>query len=216
MKTLYLLVITFLLIFIGCSSTYTINDFPSKDKFYEDFNKSVKYKSAKVIMTNDSNFILLTEVKILNDTLIDFYDLQKDKYTIKKSEIKDIQFYFNQSTASYSADIRLNNGSEIKEDNIILLPDSSIQFSKSKKIYRDLPVSKIKTISYKNHFLGSLSFFGIGLCAGGVIGGIYQAIGTGYSTPIGTPVLLSTALGAIFGSIYGGLEGYTYTYQFNP
>ncbi len=54
----------------GCSSTYTLKDYPSKQKFYEDFNSSVKGKDIKIILTNDSTVNSYNGAIIRNDSLI--------------------------------------------------------------------------------------------------------------------------------------------------
>ena len=57
------------LILTGCSSIYTQKDFPSKQKFYEDFNNSVRNKKVIVTLTNDS-LINLINAEIKNDSLL--------------------------------------------------------------------------------------------------------------------------------------------------
>ncbi len=69
MKDTNLIFFIFVLLFIGCSSTNTIKDSTSKEKFYEDFNKSVKDKNIKVTLTNDSLLALPGGAVIQNDTL---------------------------------------------------------------------------------------------------------------------------------------------------
>jgi hypothetical protein len=69
MKVIYLIGIVFILFLIGCSSTYKVSDFPSKEKFYDDFNKSINNKTAKVILYNDSSFSITGNIKIASDSL---------------------------------------------------------------------------------------------------------------------------------------------------
>ena len=70
MKIKYLVIVVYALFFIGCSSIYTVSDFSSKDKFYEDFNSFVKNKNVKVTLNNDSSFTTFKNTRISNDTLI--------------------------------------------------------------------------------------------------------------------------------------------------
>lgn len=70
MKKIYLTVFLFSLTLISCTSTYRISDFSSKQKFYEDFNESVKDKSLKIILTNDNIINSSHRAVIGNDSLI--------------------------------------------------------------------------------------------------------------------------------------------------
>ena len=70
MKIFYLITAVFLLTLTGCSSIYRISDFPSKDKFYGDFNKFADNKNLKVTLTNDSSFYSRRKTEISEDTLI--------------------------------------------------------------------------------------------------------------------------------------------------
>jgi hypothetical protein len=64
-------IVTFISLFlIGCSSIYTVKDFSSKDKYYEDFNSFVKNKNVKVTLNNDSSLTTFENTRISDDTLI--------------------------------------------------------------------------------------------------------------------------------------------------
>jgi hypothetical protein len=54
---------------MGCSSTYTIKDFSSKDKFYQSFNTSVKDHDMNITFTNDSLFEITGGGNLKQDTL---------------------------------------------------------------------------------------------------------------------------------------------------
>ena len=69
MKIFYLIATIFLLTLTGCSSTYKVSDFSSKDKFYEDFNNFTNKKTLKVTLNNDSSFIINKGAMISNDSL---------------------------------------------------------------------------------------------------------------------------------------------------
>jgi hypothetical protein len=66
MKIYIYLILSLLL--VGCSTTYTINNFPSQNKFYDSFNNSVQYKEIKVITKSDS-IITTSSAFIKSDTL---------------------------------------------------------------------------------------------------------------------------------------------------
>jgi hypothetical protein len=51
---IFLTLLFVLITLLGCYSTYTINDFSSKEKFYEDFNNSVGTKDLNITLINDS------------------------------------------------------------------------------------------------------------------------------------------------------------------
>jgi hypothetical protein len=70
MKYYYLISLIFLAFLIGCSSTYSVSDFSSKEKFYDDLNKSMHDKSIKVILINDSSYVINNNVRISNDSLV--------------------------------------------------------------------------------------------------------------------------------------------------
>jgi hypothetical protein len=69
MKIYYAVLFLFSLLITGCSSTYTLRHYSSKDNFYKDFNSSVGSKDLNVILLNDS----LVQTKdggiLKNDTL---------------------------------------------------------------------------------------------------------------------------------------------------
>ena len=81
------------LFFIGCSSTYKVSDFSSKDKFYENFNKFADNKNMKVTLTNDSSFIAEGNTKVSNDTLIITMNVKNDIYkSLPLIKIREISY----------------------------------------------------------------------------------------------------------------------------
>jgi hypothetical protein len=213
MKFYYLITVFISLLFIGCSSTYTVSDFSSKEKFYADFNKFVTDMNVNIILKSDSLFTSSESAYIAENSLIftSKTSIGSQKFPLRK--VKKIE-YINYQILS--GNIILNNDETIYGENIKVLPDSSVQFIAYKDIKEHIPLGYVKKISYKNHWLGSLCFSGIGLGSGAVIGGIYQIIGSGFTIPIGAPEVVGISLGVIIGSITGGIIGYTYTYEFNP
>ena len=219
MKNYYLIIPTFLtIIFIGCSSTYTIKDFPSKEKFYEDYNKFMKDKKVKVTLTNDNSFTILDGSKISNDSIVYITNTIKKDIIIKQSEIKSLRYYYNNSSIP-SAWIFLKDGENINSENVELLPDSSINVLVKSHIYSSLPLSKVKEIEYKNHLLGVpprlLSGSILGLIAGYFVFSVIHSQNDQATDAISAIPILS-ALGFLTGSIWGWINGYNYIYQFNP
>lgn len=99
MKNIYLIISLIIFFLTGCSSTYTLKDFSSKEKFYNDFNKYMSNKPVKVTFVDDSSFVFSENVKISNDSIlllstglnvINNFPLEKVK------EIRNIHIHNNQ------------------------------------------------------------------------------------------------------------------------
>ena len=121
MKIIYLISSISLLIFAGCFSTYQVSDFSSRDKFYEDFNKSVNDKTVKVTFTNDSSFFMSNGAVIENDSL--YFPSEEIKSGIKKIALTDIKGinYTNQSRTT--ALIILNDNKGYQAEQILINRD---------------------------------------------------------------------------------------------
>jgi hypothetical protein len=218
MKIFYLLVSVLSLLLIGCSSTYKISDFPSKDKFYEDFNNFASIRNMDVTLKNDSTFNVPEGSKILDDKLVITSSTNKEQKIIAKNDIKNIYFYFNKETRTASANIILKKGGELKGDNVEYLPDSTIRFMVNR--YEYLSLNSIKEISYKNRWLGSVIDFLIGIPFGFAIGSVIYSATEGHNQNSYNQATYnygySLISGPILGGIMGAFIGYKYTYIFNP
>jgi hypothetical protein len=219
MKILLIVISTSVLLFTGCSSTYTIKYFSSKDNFYNDFNKFAGNKSLKVTLINDSSFISEEGVKISNDSLILPFMTPEVNKSVPFNEIKNID-YLSSNFTSPSAEIYLKNGNKFYGRNIKITDDSIVNFIDYSRnsIYYSLPLIRIKKICYKERWknlsAGLLGGAGVGLITGLVIVSSYpnnKDHPDSYLTYIFSPVI-----GAVLGSAIGWIVGYTYTYQFNP
>jgi hypothetical protein len=164
MKSIKLISVVIPILFIGCSSTYRISQFSSKDKFFEDFNKSANDKSLKITMNDDSSFTANRGAKISNDSLT-FFSIVRKEVKINKADIKDIK-YFGTDMNHLSATIFLNNGDTATAKNINLGTDSSINAVLYVSENGSLPVLKIKQVSYVNHSMGAFMGFLTGIPAG--------------------------------------------------
>ena len=69
MQNIYSLLFVLVLLLMGCSFTYTIKNFHSKEKFYEDFNNSAKNKDLNITLINDSSFSVIGGRVLKQDTL---------------------------------------------------------------------------------------------------------------------------------------------------
>ncbi|MHB8581161.1 MAG: hypothetical protein ACYDA4_15065 [Ignavibacteriaceae bacterium] len=90
MKIIYLLSSIFLLILTGCSTTYNISQFSSREKFYESFNNFAKTKKVKVTLTNDSSFYVHEGAYILDDSLKFYNNSRLESTKISSDNIKSI------------------------------------------------------------------------------------------------------------------------------
>src|ERR1039457_5796741 len=111
MKYINTLLIVSALILMGCSSTYTIQNFSSKEKFYQDFNNSVKERDIKVVLSNDSSFTLMHGAVLENDTLFAFGQYNEKKYmSLALSDLEKINYTGNDyKSATDRKSTRLNS-----------------------------------------------------------------------------------------------------------
>ena len=215
MKLIILFIVS--LIFTGCSSTYRVSNFSSKEKFYEDFNNSVKNKELEITLINDSSFSVLEGSKIADDSLDLILSFQNKEHTLASNEIENIKYY-GDSYSSPSAYIMLKNGQLINGENIQILPDSSIRCVEVKVNGTKVPLTDVKKVSYKKHWLGILPGLLIGVPAGFVLG---IAIGQSFDKnkdAQGTEsffAVFGAPMGALAGIIYGWIAGWEYNYYFN-
>lgn len=211
MKFNYLLFLASILFFVGCSSTYTVKNFSSKEKFYKDFNNSVRNKVVKITLTNDSSFSTLEDTRILSDSIFFTKQVLLDE-KIETNEIKNIK-YLDTSTSNLAAIILLNNGKVLKAKKADLLAGSSINVLIQVDENENLLLNNIKNASYINHWLG----VPIGLLGGTALG--YFTLGIVNSiNPKGnnSGLLIYPAASILIGGILGWIVGHNYTYQFNP
>ncbi len=225
MKIIYIISSIFFLILTGCYSTYKVSDFSSRDKFYEDFNKSAKDKAIKVTLSNDSSFFLSNGAAIENDTL--YFPREEIKSGIKKIALSDIKGVNFTNQSHTTALIILNDGQKYQAEQVKGNRDS-LEFSFTKIItLKDVTsINNIRNISDKNHWLGVIPGF-IGGSIFGVFAGVVaiQLTPTTYNSsglqhyetaPTYTPAKIASFSFIILGIVYGWIKGFNYTYQFNP
>jgi hypothetical protein len=217
MKFYFFVVVFVSLFIIGCSSTYRISNFSSKEKFYEDFNKTAKDKNVKITLINDSSFSF-NNAQIINDSI---YSIEEDNIAINikvdTSYIKEMSYNKFLTYAS----ILLKDGEKYEAHNIQSHNDS-IYFAYDTNIVKTIfisPIGRIKNISYKNHWLGVLLPSLLGTVSGIGVGFIIISV-SAWSNTYGPPVVniitIWPSIGLITGGIWGWLNGCTYTYEFSP
>ncbi|MGA7719569.1 MAG: hypothetical protein WCA84_00200, partial [Ignavibacteriaceae bacterium] len=116
MKKFNLLILILSLFVIGCSSTYKVSDFTSRDKFYNDFNKFVRDKSVKVTLVNDSSFYVENVAQIKNDTIYSFgQEIITRNKKIPSSDTVEINYT---DSNAMSAEILLKDGEKYHANQI--------------------------------------------------------------------------------------------------
>ncbi|MCK9210498.1 MAG: hypothetical protein M0P61_06660 [Ignavibacteriaceae bacterium] len=217
-----------IILFAGCSSTYRVNDFPTKEKFYDEFNNSFKAKEVNVTLTNDSSFSIYNGAWVENDTLFSLVNLEgKRSRSLALEDVADIKYSGTDITYTL---ILLQNGDELKTENFRRIADSiyfeeTIEYSKSPIT----PISCLKKVSYKNRWIGTLTGVPAGFVACGALGYTFGKTTADNTDPgIMTDQYHKTqseqrmenfVSGAFVGLIVGGIGGYFFgypiTYEFN-
>ena len=223
MKIVYLITTILSIIFIGCSSTYTVSDFSSKEKFYNDFNNFASDKNLEVKLVNDSS-ITVGNGFIMRDTLYTpGFRIDKKSGKIALSDIKKIDY----GSDYKSANLLLKNGKQTFVEEISIANDT-LSYTNSKKIITQdavMSLAKIKEAKYKNRWSSTPAGFLSGSIIGGFIGSLVPIYHNHLDMATGgqvkerdyvAPTLVGIGSGAVIGSAIGWLIGYTYTYQFNP
>ncbi|MGA7719566.1 MAG: hypothetical protein WCA84_00185 [Ignavibacteriaceae bacterium] len=215
-----IIILSFLMLpLLSCSSIYTVNDFSSKEKFYEDVNNAASNRVVRITLINDSSYISESGANISNDSLRFSYKTANERIKLSFSEIKNIK-YFGNNSLKLSAIIELNNGKEFQADSVSPLSDT-INASVSKLINKSLSCNKIKEVSYKERWFGILQGFSLGAVAGLAAGYLVSSIenknnSDNRSRENGYIGIAVTFLGAVTGILWGGISGYKYIYEFNP
>ena len=94
MKLFYLTTAVLSLFIIGCSHTYEVSKYLSKEELYKEFNESARDKDElRITFTNDSSIFVYNGATIKNDTIF-LNDISLSKYNsqISVSQIKQISY----------------------------------------------------------------------------------------------------------------------------
>jgi hypothetical protein len=216
MKILLLITAVVTLLLTGCSSTYKVSEFLSKDKFYENFNKSASDGTAEITLGNDSVLVAERGAQILNDSLTFTERILKEENKLSMGEVKRIEYI---DYANHSGNIILNNDNKLSGEKIKVLSDSTVQFFSYRKIDKQIPIKNIKEVSYKNHLHSTtLGFIGgviLGVTVDLLVVGLIKNHNQGEAETVNHDILDIFIGTTIAGGIVGYLTGYTYIYQFN-
>ena len=223
MKIFDLLILLLSLLIIGCSSTYRVSDFTSRDKFYNDFNKFVRDKSVKVTLVNDSSFYVENGAQIKNDTIYSFgQEIITRNKKIPSSDTVEINYT---DSIPNSAEIILKDGEKYQANQIEFNGDS-IYFCYQDRISTTNKISssdKVKSIGYKNHWITLPLGFFAGALVGAGVGGIISVYDAQHVSgedakdfPYLVPLFGGIVVGALCGSVVEWIIGWNYIYLFNP
>ena len=209
MKSFYLLLPTILLFLIGCSSTYRVTNYHSKEAFHEDVNSSMSSRDVNVV-TVDSSFTALEGSRIKDDSLQIVF---RTKEKIPLSKIRDIKYYGNAYEAP-SASVWLKSGEELTTEKVKILPDSSVQFINITN--ETIPLTDIKNVNYTNHWVG----LGVGMFAGAMTGFALARLNLEIKYSGGGIEFNNYFWGfmveTVVGTILGTIIGWNIIYQFIP
>jgi hypothetical protein len=124
MKALYLIIILFPLLLegTGCSSTYNLSDFYSKDKFYNDVNNHIDGKEVNVTLNNNSIFTTNENGVHINQNFLTLKLYSSKDTTLPLSEIQNINY--NSNLGNPFVYLKLKNGNTINAENIRRSADS--------------------------------------------------------------------------------------------
>jgi hypothetical protein len=217
MKQIYIVVAVFSLYFLGCSPVYILNDFRSKDKFYEDFNKSVADKNVNVILTNDSSFNIIN-AEIVNDTLYSVKYATINQYRrIALAEINNINYLTNDYK---SGELLLKNNETLQAEGIKIFSDS-VGFTEIKRLMTRENISnitKVKNVVYNKHWPGIIPGIICGFLGSFIIAGLGESSSTNSDSGFfssGAAMFIGVPIGTLLGAGIGWYIGYDCTYHFN-
>ena len=191
--------------FIGCSS-YKVINYPSKEAFHEDANSSMKSRDVNVV-TVDSSFTAIEGSRIKDDSL---QIVSRTKEKIPRSEIRNIKYY-GTAYRTLTASLWLKNGEELTTENVVILPDSTVQFINITNKY--IPLTDVKHINYTNHWVGLGTGTFAGMLTGLVVASIMVNQSEAWSRTGGTFFFVT---GPVVGAIAGAIIGWENIFQFGP
>jgi len=212
--------LSFTVFLFGCSTTYRVTDFSSKEKFYHECNNNFKDRDVKVTLKNDSILACPKGIEIKGDTLYKYVNQEEKKirhYAL--SDIAELQFS-NKSAAS--AFILLKNGSKYEDVEATVAKDSVMFVEIKSRVEANplVPIDEIKTIIHKDRSrrmpLGVLAGAPLGFLSGFALVNIFKLKDYHGDADYGGVASQTTLFGIIAGCVTSYLIGFDEVYKFNP
>ena len=219
-RPLFLSALTGLLL-TSCSTTYTLKDFPSEEKYFEHFNNSANDKSDKIILKGDSLINYSRGVLINRDSLVlkDYTSCRENK-TLLLEDLKKIDYY-NTDFKNPSAYLELKDGQRLNAEGIKILR-GKIKFTNIISVNKCITIKQVDKVYYENRWATA----GKGITIGTFVSVVLFVYGilppykhngwNNYLNQRVAPRLTGLLIWPALGSVIGYLIGHTYTFKFDP
>lgn len=209
------------LLLTSCSTTYTLKDFPSEEKYFEHFNYTAGNKSDNIVLKDDSIIAYSKGVLIRKDSLVlNNYTAYWENKTILLEDIKKIDYY-NSDFKNPSAYLELKDGQRLNAEGIKIL-QGKIRFTNIVPVNKYIPINQVDRVSYENRWTTAAKGFTAGMFVSVVlfVYGIlppYKHNGwNNYLNQRVAPKIAGLLIWPALGTVIGYLIGHTYTYKFDP
>ncbi len=215
MKKIYFAGAFVLIFFTGCSSTYKVTDFPTKEKFYEEINTTLNQRPTKVTLRNDSVLAAQAGLVLKNDQLT-CYSKVIDKRN-RKIPLQDLASVNFNGQEKESAFIKKKNGEEFVAEDVSTVMDS-LQFTEVRNLTKItvFPIDSVKSVSYTSLWKAMSVGGMIGWPSFGILGyywgkSITQLDG-GNSGDRSSQEFSGFVMGIFAGSFLGAISGFFWEY----
>lgn len=214
MKFSYLIIPFVTLILVGCSETYKVTDFNSKNDFNEYVNKHIKDREVNVTLKNDSTFTTNENGAQVNQNFLTLKLYKSKDTTLLLDEIQNINY--NTNFGNPSVHLKLKNGNTINAENI-RRSANSLEFNTKFPYSYNISINKVNEINYKTHLSGIIAGFLTGTLTGGLIGatGLVFKPRNGGNPPLQVDTFQAAIAGALVGAIIGPIVGYFIGHSYN-
>lgn len=154
MKAVTVIIAICITLFTGCSLTYKVSDFPSKEEFYNSFNNSAKGRDAKITYNNDSLAAYSGMLFVEENSLVAFTKTYSGEKRLSLKEVNKINYT---DFKTLSGSILLNNRIVIMGEGIKTIQDSAVIFNEYKEIKIITPLSQVRKIDFEIKPIGTIS-----------------------------------------------------------
>jgi hypothetical protein len=214
MKLFYLFIFIGSMLFIGCSTTFQTTNFKSKKEFNAYINHSVRNKKFNITFVNDSTIECEKGVQVQNDKIVVQQNKTVIDTTFPLNKIENINYGTYSANSFQSGQLELSNGITLDATNIRTVNDS-IKFDSEFSYQKGIPIDKVRSLSYNNHWKGVLPGFLGGALSGAIIGGLVLKPKSGGNPPLQVNTFQAAVEGAAIGIIIGPIIGYIIGHNYN-